>query len=90
MIENFPHKPPDGYRYEFIQFSPQYIQIRIVDELDRFTYTTDTPVSTCWGYYRSNGKYYSAKSAKRVGKEVDIRCTSPFSATIPTKRVIES
>jgi len=81
MIEDFPHSPPRGYSYEFKPFKQNVTGIWIRNHAC-FAYTSD-PVISIWGFYNSKKRcYYSPINAKKCGKVVDIKDTSPFSAMI--------
>lgn len=40
---------------------------------------TNDKVKTVWGFY-SKGKYYQPINSKKVGKEVDVKQTRPYTA----------
>ena len=78
MID-FPHLPPKGYSYSFESFSARYDAVWIVNH-SVFSYR-DTPPKSIWGFYSSKKqKYYAPINSKKVGKEVLIKDTSPYSA----------
>ena len=78
MID-FPHLPPEGYSYSFESFSARYDAVWIINN-GLFSYR-DTPPKSIWGFYSSKKqKYYAPINSKKVGKEVLIQDTSPYSA----------
>ena len=78
MID-FPHLPPKGYSYSFESFNVRYDAIWISNH-GEFSYR-DTPPKSIWGFYSSKkGKYYEPINSKKVGKEVLIKDTTPYSA----------
>lgn len=78
MID-FPHLPPKGYSYSFESFNVRYDAIWISNH-GEFSYR-DTPPKSIWGFYSSKkGKYYAPINSKKVGKEVSIKDTTPYSA----------
>ena len=78
MID-FPHLPPEGFSYSFESFSARYDAVWIVNH-SVFSYR-DTPPKSIWGFYSSKKqKYYAPINSKKVGKEVLIKDTSPYSA----------
>ena len=78
MID-FPHLPPKGYSYSFESFNVRYDAIWICNH-GEFSYR-DTPPKSIWGFYSSKkGKYYAPINSKKVGKEVSIKDTTPYSA----------
>ena len=78
MID-FPHLPPEGFSYSFESFNARYDAVWIVNH-SVFSYR-DTPPKSIWGFYSSKKqKYYAPINSKKVGKEVLIKDTSPYSA----------
>jgi len=81
MIDfKFPHTAPEGYSYEVTQFKRNILAIWICNHAE-FTYTSDRPVRSIWGFYDSKADHYIAPiNAKKPGKIVDFNCTTPYSA----------
>ena len=82
MIElpaDFPHEPPEEYKYEVEQHRRNMVSIWLRFP-NRFSYC-DTPPMTIWGFYDTKKKVYCApiKSTKH-GNQVDINDTTPYSA----------
>ena len=78
MID-FPHLPPKGFSYSFESFNARYDAIWIINH-GLFSYR-NTPPKSIWGFYSSKkGKYYAPINSKKVGKEVSIKDTTPYSA----------
>ena len=75
----FPHDPPEGYSYEFTSFKRNVIAIWLRNHAV-FSYTSE-PVRTIWGFYDSKKrKYYSPVNHKKIGKEVQLSDTRPYTA----------
>ena len=88
MID-FPHSPPEGYSYEVEQFKRNLLAIWICNH-GKFSYTNKTPKSI-WGFYSpQKRKYYAPINSKKVGKEVDIQDTTPYSAMTINYKGLES
>ena len=78
MID-FPHLPPEGFSYSFESFNARYDAIWIVNH-GLFSYR-NTPPKSIWGFYSTKkGKYYAPINSKKVGKEVSIKDTTPYSS----------
>jgi len=79
IMIDFPYLPPEGYSYSFESFNARYDVIWIVNH-GEVSYR-DTPPKSVWGFYLSKkGKYYAPINSKKVGKEVSIRDTTPYSS----------
>jgi hypothetical protein len=83
---DFIHTAPKGYSYEVEQIKRNYLAIWIVNH-SIFSYT-NTPPRSIWGFvkYKTTKKggtsrtYYAPINSNKVGKEVDINDTQPYSA----------
>jgi len=79
MIDNFPHKPPERYSYQIKEYKRNVMSIWLCHH-DEYVYTKKR-VLTIWGFYHTKkGKYYAPINSKKVGKEVLINDTTPYSA----------
>jgi len=88
MID-FPHLPPEGFSYSFESFNARYDAVWIVNH-SVFSYR-DTPSKAIWGFYSSKKqKYYAPINSKKVGKEVSIKNTTPYSAMKKNLNPLES
>ena len=75
----FPHVPPKGYSYEYDTPSRGVIRVWIVNHY-QFSYTSEQ-VKSVWGFYKpKTKKYYAPIDSKKVGTEVSIDKTTPYSA----------
>ena len=85
MIIDFPHQSPKGMHYEQTEFKRNVVAIWI--HYDReFDYNLGKPVRCIWGFYNTKTrKYYAPINAKTVGKQVDLKQTTPYSA-MPIKQ----
>jgi hypothetical protein len=80
MISEFPHKAPKNYSYEYEQFNARTIRIILLCHL-KFDYNLGASTSTTWGFFNSKKKiYYAPINMKTIGKEVNIKNTTPYSA----------
>jgi len=83
MIEfphDFPHTAPQNYRYEVIQSKSNLISIWTVYQ-PGFTYNSNNKSYCIWGFYNTKtGTYYAPINSKKVGKEVDVNTTRPYTS----------
>ena len=80
---------PDGYSYEVTSFKRNVWAIWIVNHR-QFSYT-DTPPRSIWGFYHSKkNQYYAPINSKKVGKEVNLEDTTPYSAMAINYKGLES
>ena len=89
MIElpsDFIHQPPKGYRYESIQFKTNVDAIWTISD-HRFLHNNGDESRCIWGFvkYKRTKRnithtYYAPVNSKKIGKEVEIEQTSPYSA----------
>ena len=77
---DFPHSPPEGYRYETIQSKRNVLAIWTVYE-HGFNYNDHNECYCIWGFYNTKkGCYYSPINSTKQGDQVDINSTTPYSA----------
>lgn len=75
----FKHKAPKGYSYEFSSFKRNITAIWLRNH-SLFVYTSD-PVRTIFGFYNTKTrKYFAPINSKKVGKEVKLSDTTPYTA----------
>ncbi len=80
LPQNFPHDPPKGYRYEVMQSKRNVISIWSVFERG-FTYNDHNESYCIWGFYNTKtDTYYAPINSKKVGKDVRIEDTTPYTA----------
>ncbi len=85
MITDFPHQPPEGMHYEQTDFNRNVVAIWIHYDR-RFDYNLGDPVRCIWGFYNTKTRtYYSPINSKSIGKSVDIKRTTAYSA-MPIKQ----
>jgi len=90
MIEEFPHKAPEGYSYETESFKRNVISIWIRNHHE-FSYNGGGSVRSIWGFYNSKTKsYYAPINSKTVGKQVNIDRTTPYTAMQLKQTPLES
>lgn len=83
----FPHNPPEGYSYQFEEHKRGIISIWLLHHR-RYVYRDDdSPVRTIWGFAKLQGKegctqctYFSPINSNKIGKEVDIASTTPYTS----------
>ena len=81
MIDGFPHEPPtDDHFYEEVCFKRNVIAIHLVYR-PGYVFNNHNPHRTIWGFYDTKKQQFHAPiNSKKVGKVVDIRDTTPFTA----------
>jgi hypothetical protein len=80
MIPEFPHSAPKDYSYEFQQFNARTIRIMLRCHR-KFDYNLGASTATVWGFYSPKKRvYYAPVNVKTIGKEIDIRNTTPYTA----------
>jgi hypothetical protein len=90
MISEFPHKPPKNYSYEFEQFNIRTIRIMLLCHW-KFDYNLGTTTSTIWGFFNPKKQiYYAPINLKTIGKEVNIKNTTPYTAMQIKKTSLEA
>lgn len=77
----FPHNPPEGYSYQFEQHKRGIISIWLLHHRRYVFRNDDQPVRTIWGFYHTKTRQYHAPiNSNKVGKEVDIESTTPYTS----------
>ena len=90
MIPEFPHKAPKGYSYEYEQFNARAIRIMLRCHR-KFDYNLGASTATVWGFYSPKKRvYYAPVNAKTIGKQIDIRNTTSYSAMPINRTPLES
>ena len=90
MIIEFPHRAPKGMHYEQTEFKRNVVAIWIHYDR-RFDYNLGDPVRCIWGFYNTKTRtYYAPINSKTVGRAVDIRETTPYTAMVPKKTPLEA
>ena len=76
--------------YEQTEFKRNVIAIWIHYQR-RFDYNLGDSVRCIWGFYDSKKRtFHSPINSKTIGRVVDIRDTTPYSAMIPKQTPLES
>ena len=89
MIPEFPHQSPKGYSYEYEQFNARAIRIMLRCHR-KFDYNLGASTKTVWGFYSPKKRiYYTPINATKIGEEVDIENTTPYSAMAIKKTPLE-
>ena len=81
-MELFFHRAPEGFEYVIDDFNNTTKRIWILNRTREFVYREGAgPPRSVWGFYKPKSKkFYSPINHKKVGKEVDLKETSPYSA----------
>ena len=86
LPDDFIHQPPKGYRYESIQFKTNVDAIWTVSDY-RFLYNNGDEYRCIWGFVKhkrtkrsSTHTYHAPINSNKIGKEVSIEDTSPYTA----------
>ena len=83
MIElppDFYHEPPTGYRYEIVRKNASIVAIWTVCN-PGFVYNGGNDIRCIWGFYNpKKQQYYAPINSTKVGKEVNIKNTTPYTA----------
>ena len=87
LPREFPHKAPEHYYYECQIFKPNVVSIWLCNT-QSFSYTTDSPIRTIWGFCKTKTTakrgtthtYYAPINSNKIGKEVDVNDTRPYTA----------
>lgn len=79
LPHDFPHQPPQDYKYEIREHKRNMISIWL-QHPPKYSYTSD-PVSTIWGFYHQKKKeYYVPINSEKRGDKVDISNTRPWTS----------
>ena len=81
-MELLMHQCPDGFEYTMDDFNSTTKRIWIINHTQEFQYREGAgPPKSIWGFYKPKSKkYYAPINHKKVGKEVLIEDTHPYSA----------
>lgn len=78
LPHDFPHQPPQDYKYEVRKHKRNMVSIWL--QHPKYSYTSD-PVFTIWGFYNSKKQeYYEPINSKKQGDKVDISNTRPWTS----------
>jgi len=85
LPDGFPHKAPEGYSYHVREFKRNVVSIWLLHHAN-YSYSSD-PVSTIWGFCKTKTTkrstthtYHAPINCNKIGKEVCISDTRPFTA----------
>ena len=81
-MELLMHQCPDGFEYTMDDFNKTTKRIWITNHTQEFQYREGAgPPKSIWGFYKPKSKkYYAPINHKKMGKEVRIEDTRPYSA----------
>ena len=81
-MEILMHKCPEGFEYVMDDFNASTKRIWIINHTMEFQYREGAgPPKSIWGFYKPKSKkYYAPINHKKIGKEVRIEDTRPYSA----------
>lgn len=91
LPNDFIHEAPTGYSYSVSEFKTNVLSIWL-NHHQEYIYTKE-PVKSIWGFVKftkKGHKYYSPINSKKVGKEIDINETRPFSSMRLTLTPLEA
>mgnify|MGYP003109165231 CR=1 FL=1 len=76
------HRCPKGYEYFMDDFNKTTKRIWIINNRFEFSYMEGNgQPKSVWGFFKpKTGKFFAPINSKKIGKEVDITETTPFSA----------
>jgi hypothetical protein len=86
LPDGFPHTAPEHYYYECKNFKSNVVSIWLCNT-QSYAYTTDSPIRTIWGFVKykrtkrsTTHTYYAPINCNKIGKEVCISDTRPYTA----------
>ena len=80
LPDDFPHQPPEGYRYEAIRKNASTMSIWTVCN-PGFIYNDGNDVRCIWGFYNTKKReYYAPVNSTKQGDLVNVNDTTPYSA----------
>ena len=79
LPSDFPHAPPDNYKYKVIRKNSSLLSIWNGVYQREFVYNNGDESACIWGFYNPKKREYFAPSiATKVGDKVDINSTTPL------------
>ena len=88
-MPEFPHNAPKNYSYEFENWNASTVRIMLRCHR-KFDYNLGASTATVWGFYKPKKRvYYAPINAKSIGKQVSIENTTPYTAMIPNRTLLE-
>lgn len=83
-ISDLPHTAPDAHKYVISEHNSRFWRVDLWHP-DKYSYTTKQ-VTTIWGFIsKSNRQIYSPVNGKTVGKVIDPKLTTKWTAMQPPK-----
>ena len=80
LPDDFPHKPPKGYRYATLQFKRNVVSIWTVHQ-HGFVYNDYTECYCIWGFYNTKEQqYYAPINSSKIGNKVNVNDTTPYTS----------
>ena len=82
IMEVLFHRPPEGFEYSMDSFNKSTKRIWIHNHSMEFSYREGKGApKSIWGFYKPKTKtFYRPVTPDKMGKEVDIKDTTPYSA----------
>jgi len=88
LPSDFPHSPPEGFSYVTEQHNASTVSIWLLHHRRYVFCDNDQSVRTIWGFVKTKrGRkgsttttYFSPINSNKVGKEVDIASTTPYTS----------
>ena len=86
------HRGIEGYEYVMDDFNSTTKRIWLINNTREFIYKEDgSQPRTVWGFFKPRTKkYYAPINSKKIGKEVRIEDTSPYTAMQKNYNPLES
>ena len=80
LPSDFPHSPPDNYKYKVIRKNSSLLSIWTVYQR-QFIYNNGDESACIWGFYNPKKReYFAPINSTKVGDKVDINSTTPYTS----------
>lgn len=90
LIPQFTHKPPKDYEYQVEEFKRGIFAIWICCNR-KFDYNLGKPTKSIWGFYsHKKCEFYSPINSKTIGRVVDFKNTTNYTAMQLKQTPLES
>lgn len=88
LPSDFPHSPPEGFSYVTEQHNASTVSIWLLHHRRYVFCDNDQSVRTIWGFVKtrttkkrgSESTYFAPINSNKIGKEVDIASTTPYTS----------
>jgi hypothetical protein len=80
LPHDFPHQPPEGYRYDVVRKNASTVAIWTVCN-PGFVYNNGDDIRCIWGFYKpKKQQYFAPINSTKVGDQVNVNDTTPYTA----------